>query len=197
LSQPPLVLASASPRRHELLRSAGIEFIAVTAEAVELHDPALGLAALVRTNARAKALAVMPAHPTSVVLAADTLVWLDGRPLGKPADHEAARSMLRALSGRVHEVATGVHLGRREPAAQVEFHEISHVRFRPLDETLIESYLARVDVLDKAGAYGVQDHGQMLIEHLEGSRSNVMGLPLTRTLAALRTLEQVNAEPDF
>ncbi|MFZ4482924.1 MAG: Maf family protein [Chthoniobacterales bacterium] len=189
MSQPPLVLASTSPRRHALLRSAGLDFTVVTADAVELDDPALGLAGLVLTNARAKALAVMPAHPNAVVLAADTLVWLDGRPLGKPADLAAARSMLRALSGRVHEVATGVHLGRIEPTARVEFHEVSYVRFRPLDDALIERYVASVEILDKAGAYAVQEQGEMLIAQVEGSHTNVIGLPLTRTLAALRAIE--------
>ncbi len=194
MNRPPLVLASASPRRRELLRSAGLDFLVVTAEAVELHDPSLGLAALVLTNARAKAVAVMEAHPRSVVLAADTLVWLDGQPLGKPPDLAAARVMLRSLSGRAHEVATGVCLGRREPATQVEFHEVSVVRFRVLDDALIESYLDRVEVLDKAGAYAVQEHGEMLIEQVEGSRSNVIGLPLTRTLAALRTMNFESAQ---
>jgi len=137
-------------------------------------------------NARAKAREVAPRHPHSVVLGADTLVWLRGIPLGKPAGLDEARKMLRLLSGRVHEVATGVHLLRVEPRQQAEFHEVTRVRFRKLDEGAIDQYLASVDVLDKAGAYALQEHGDLLIETVEGSRSNVIGLPVERTMAALQ-----------
>ncbi len=186
MTQPPLVLASASPRRAQLLRAAGIELTVVASAIGELADESLGLAGLVTVNARTKALQVAAAHPQSVVLGADTLVWLDGCALGKPACPDAARRMLMALSGRTHQVATGVHLARLEPHRQVEFHETSYVRFRQLDDGAIEEYFARVDVLDKAGAYALQEHGELLIESVEGSRSNVVGLPLERTLAALR-----------
>jgi septum formation protein len=93
--------------------------------------------------------------------------------------------MLNLLSGRVHEVATGVHLVRLDPLVQVEFVEVTRVRFRQLDLETIKDYLARVDVLDKAGAYALQEHGDLLVESIEGSRSNVVGLPIERTLAAL------------
>lgn len=169
-----------------MLRSAGVEFQTATAAAEELHDAPSGLAALVTGNARAKALAVAASFPRDVVLGADTLVWLDGLPLGKPRDLDEARRMLMALSGRTHQVATGVHLVRLEPRLQVEFHEVSYVRFRPLDEALVTEYLARVNTLDKAGAYALQEHGNLIVESVEGSRSNVVGLPLSRTLAALR-----------
>jgi septum formation protein len=185
LSRPPLVLASASPRRRELLLAAGLTCTVEPAQVDELDDAALGLTALVLANARAKALSVAGARPGDVVLGADTLVWLDGRPLGKPADTDAARRMLGALSGRVHEVATGVHLVRLEPRVQVEFHEVTRVRFRELDAETISEYLRRVDVLDKAGAYALQEHGEMLVESVEGSRSNVVGLPVERVTAAL------------
>lgn len=185
MSRPPLVLASASPRRRELLLAAGLTCTVEPAQVDELDDAALGLTALVLANARAKALSVAGARPGDVVLGADTLVWLDGRPLGKPADTDAARRMLGALSGRVHEVATGVHLVRLEPRVQVEFHEVTRVRFRELDAGTINEYLRRVDVLDKAGAYALQEHGEMLVESVEGSRSNVVGLPVERVTAAL------------
>lgn len=125
-------------------------------------------------------------YPESVVLGADTLVWLEGAALGKPESPDAAREMLARLSGRVHEVCTGVHLVRLQAQMRIEFHETTHVRFRPFDAATIESYLTLVDVMDKAGAYALQEHGEMLIEAVEGSRSNVIGLPLERTLAALR-----------
>ena len=186
MSDPGIVLASSSPRRSELLRSAGLTFRTATADAVEIHDPALGLSGLVLANARTKALAVASAHPAAVVIGADTLVWLDGHALGKPGDLVQARRMLTRLSGRVHEVATGVHLVRLEPRLQIEFHETTHVRFRAFDADVIEAYLERVHVLDKAGAYALQEHGETLVESVEGSRSNVVGLPMERTLAALR-----------
>jgi septum formation protein len=186
LSGPRIVLASSSPRRSELLRSAGVEFSTATCRTAEIHDPALGLAGLVTANARTKALTVAAAHPEAVVIGADTLVWLDGNALGKPADAEEARRMLAQLAGRVHEVATGVHLARLASRMQVEFHEVTRVRFRALDDRAIADYLARVHVLDKAGAYALQEHGERLVESVEGSRSNVVGLPLGRTLAALR-----------
>lgn len=163
-----------------------MEFATAAAEMAELDDASLGLAELVTVNARAKAMEVAARHPHAVVLGADTLVWLDGRALGKPADADEARGMLRMLSGRTHEVATGVHLLRLEPRQQVEFHEVTRVRFRELGESVIDEYLGAVDVLDKAGAYALQERGELLIEEVEGSRSNVIGLPVERTLAALR-----------
>jgi len=186
LSGPRIVLASSSPRRSELLRSAGLEFSTATCDTAEIHDPALGLAGLVTANARTKALTVAAAHPDAIVIGADTLVWLEGHALGKPSDAGQARRMLAQLAGRVHEVATGVHLVRLASRTQVGFHEVTRVRFRALDAAAIEDYLARVHVLDKAGAYALQEYGELLVESVEGSRSNVVGLPLTRTLAALR-----------
>jgi septum formation protein len=186
LSGPRIVLASSSPRRRELLQSAGLEFSTESCDAVEIHDPALGLASLVTANARTKALTVAAGHPDAIVIGADTLVWLDGQALGKPSGPAQAREMLARLAGRVHEVATGVHLVCLEPRRHIEFQETTRVRFRPLEDDQIEAYLSRVDVLDKAGAYALQEHGEMIIESVEGSRSNVVGLPLERTLAALR-----------
>lgn len=184
---PPLVLASRSPRRRELLAAAGCDALEVEeAQVEESHDASSGLAGLVLANARAKAAVVSARRPQAVVLAADTLVWHEGAPLGKPRDLDDARNMLRRLSARVHEVATGVHVVRRATRQQVEFCEITRVRFRALDQSTIDAYLARVEVLDKAGAYALQEHGEMLVESVEGSRSNVVGLPVERTLAALR-----------
>jgi septum formation protein len=185
LSRPALVLASASPRRRELLQSAGVDFVPEAALAAEIHDPVLGMAGLVISNARTKALEVATRYPSAVVMGADTLVWLDGHALGKPSSPDDARRMLRALAGRVHEVVTGVHLVRLEPRQQVEFHEVTRVRFRALDDKMIEDYLSVVDVMDKAGAYALQERGEMIVEAVEGSRSNVVGLPVERVVAAL------------
>jgi len=184
---PPLVLASRSPRRRELLAAAGVRDIFVdSSDTEEIADASLGLGPLVLANARAKATEVARSHPRSVVLGADTLVWIDGEPLGKPQSLDEARKMLARLSGRVHEVCTGVHIVRLQPQGQIEFHETTRVRFRLLTPALIDAYLAKVDVLDKAGAYALQEHGDLIIDSVEGSRSNVVGLPVERTLAALR-----------
>lgn len=184
---PPLVLASRSPRRRELLLAAGLRELKIEeAFAEESTDASSGLAALVLANARAKAIEVATRHPNALVLGADTLVWHAGHPLGKPRGIDDARAMLRQLSGQTHEVATGVHLVCLATRQQIEFHEITRVRFRPLDEATLDAYLAQVDVLDKAGAYALQEHGDLLIESVEGSRSNVIGLPVKRTLEALR-----------
>ena len=169
-----------------MLQSTGLAFSTETCNTAEIHEPALGLAGLVTANARTKALTVAAAHPDAIVIGADTLVWLEGHALGKPADADQARRMLGQLAGRVHEVATGVHLVHLESRQQIEFHEVTRVRFRALDQAAIDDYLARVHVLDKAGAYALQEHGELLVESVEGSRSNVVGLPLERTLAALR-----------
>jgi septum formation protein len=168
-----------------LLRSAGLDFATEPSSGPEIHDPSLGMAALVTANARAKALEVAARFPGAVVIGADTLVWLDGNALGKPRDLDDARRMLQDLAGRVHEVVTGVHLVRMEPRQQVEFHEVTRVRFRPFGRETIEAYLSAVEVMDKAGAYALQEQGEMIVEAVEGSRSNVVGLPVERTLAAL------------
>jgi septum formation protein len=150
--------------------------------AEELHDPSLTLDELCEHNAELKARAVPVAD--AWVIGADTLVHIDGEPLGKPADLGEARAMLRRLSGRVHTVCTGVCVVDPDGRAR-RFHETTRVRFRDFDEAVIEAYLGKVDPLDKAGAYGIQDHGEMLVEGIEGAFDNVMGLPVARVLAAL------------
>jgi len=177
-----VVLASGSPRRRELLAAAGVEFEVRPSTAEELHDATLPLAELCERNAELKARAV-PA-PGAWVIAADTLVGIDGEPLGKPSDLGLARAMLRRLSGRVHEVVTGVCLV--DPAGRLErFHERTEVRFRAFGEEVIEAYFGVVDPLDKAGAYGIQEHGEMLVAELWGDRDNVVGLPLAAVLRRL------------
>lgn len=176
-----LILASASPRRQELLEQAGIVFQTDPPDIPEWDNashPELSPAELVLANARRKAQAVAPRHPHLPVLAADTLVCCEGRILGKPANTSEAAAMLSWLSGRTHEVLTGVAL--RDPATRTLREHVARtcVTFRALDGAQIAAYLAKVHVLDKAGAYALQDHGFDLIERLEGSRSNVIGLPM-------------------
>jgi len=181
----PLLLASNSPRRRKLLGDAGFEFRSVAPDVAERFDVDLTLRELTALNAIRKALCVARTHPTKVVLAADTLVALGDQIIGKPADLKEAIAILRRLSGSVHEVCSSVFICHLAQARSTSFHEISRVRFRRLSEKEIERYIAQVDPLDKAGAYAAQGYGTEIIEKIEGSYTNVVGLPMEKTLAAL------------
>jgi septum formation protein len=183
---PPLLLASASPRRRELLSQAGIAFEVVSVSVAELDAataPHLSAAQLAEANAQLKARAA--ARGGRCVLGADTVVTREGRLYGKPASLSEARDFLRALSGATHEVITGCALIGPDGAETI-FHETTRVTFRPLKEEMIDRYLAEVPVLDKAGAYGLQERGELIVERVEGSRSNVIGLPVERLVPVLR-----------
>jgi septum formation protein len=185
-AMPTLILASGSPRRRDLLAGMGIDFSVRIAPVVEL-DAASGLGApeLALANARRKARAVAGVSPGAWVLGADTVVALPGRIFGKPSNLDEARDFLRRLGGREHEVFTGCVL--LDPAGEEEtLIEKSGVTFLPLDEAAIERYLGCVHVLDKAGGYAVQDHPEMLIAGVEGSRSNVIGLPVEKLAGLFR-----------
>lgn len=175
-----LILASASPRRSELMLEAGYDFEIVVPDVEEAHDESLSCEALTVENARLKALAVARLRVEAAVIGADTLVYLDGKPIGKPRDLDEAADMLRRLSGRTHEVCTGVAVAARGGAHVRSFHVISHVTFKALDDAVIGEYHSRIQPLDKAGAYAVQDESAMIIERVEGSWSNVKGLPMER-----------------
>lgn len=172
----PLVLASASPRRRDLLAGLGLALEVRPTEVDETPRPGEPPAAYVERLAREKAAAA--AQPGEWVLAADTAVVIDGEILGKPADDADAACMLARLAGREHEVLTGVAL--LEPAAgrEVSAVETTRVRFAPLSAEEIRWYVATGEPHDKAGAYAVQGLGALLVERLDGSFSNVVGLPL-------------------
>lgn len=181
----PLVLASASPRRVELLRGAGFDFEIVVPQVEEAHDATLTPAELTVENARRKALEGSRLRPGALVIGADTLVYVDREPLGKPADLKEALVMVRRLSGRSHEVCTGVAFacdGRIEK----ELHVITHVTFKVLTDEVIRDYHSRVNPLDKAGAYGIQACTEMVMERMEGSFTNVVGLPVDEVSEVLR-----------
>jgi len=137
---------------------------------------------LARGNARRKARAVAEKHPGQPVLAADTIVVCEGRVLGKPADEEVARQMLAWLSGRTHEVVTAAVLVLPDGKKIRESVVRTRVKFRELATAEVEAYVREIDVLDKAGAYALQDGGDRLVERVEGSRSNVVGLPMETVL---------------
>jgi septum formation protein len=181
----PIILASASPRRRELLERMGVHFEVVTAEVQEITEAGtIGPLTVALYNARFKALAVAKIRPERWVLAADTVVALKGKILGKPPSLDQARDYLRMLSGQTHEVVTGCALMNPNTNTFLDtetFFARSRVTFHLLSEETIERYLAEVNVLDKAGAYALQERGEWIVKRVEGSRTNVIGLP-TETL---------------
>jgi septum formation protein len=183
---PRLVLASGSPRRRELLEKAGYVFDLVLPVVAEVSDAWLTIREATACNAMRKAVEVAQNAPGAVVLGADTLVALDGHVIGKPADLASAAKILRRLSGRSHEVWTSVFVCHPASGRARSFQEVSQVRFRRLNDSAITKYLAKVNPLDKAGAYAAQGHGVEIIERIEGSYSNVVGLPMEETARVLR-----------
>lgn len=187
-SRPELILASQSPRRRELLSEAGYEHRLGVVEVEEVHDVNAPILELTALNSKLKAQAASEKFPRALILAADTLVACNGEALAKPADLDEARAMLSRLAGRTHEVATAVTLFCEAQGIDLEFIVTTEVTFLPLDAAGIDAYLEKVHVLDKAGAYAAQEHAELIIAEIKGSRTNVIGLPmekLSEELAAL------------
>jgi septum formation protein len=180
-----LVLASCSPRRAALLSEAGFEFESVPPRVAEKFVIDLTLRELTIWNAIRKGVSVARAYPDKIVLSADTLVALDHEIIGKPADLEQAAQILRRLSRRTHEVCSAVFIYRFSTGRSATFHEVSLVRFRQLSNANIQNYFAKVNPLDKAGAYAAQGSGAEIIARIDGSYTNVVGLPMEKTVAAL------------
>jgi len=189
----PFILASNSPRRRALLAEAGYEFEVIAPTESETASTHLSLRELTIANATRKGLAVSRLHPRRIVLAADTLVALEGEVIGKPRDLIHARVILRRLSGRMHDVCTGVCIA--DAQRKISFAEISRVRFHKLNESDIANYFRVVNPIDKAGAYAAQAAGRSIIASVEGSFTNVIGLPMERTTEVLAQfgLQPVNA----
>jgi septum formation protein len=181
MSQAPLILASASPRRRELLAGLGVAFDVVTAQVTEHEEATTDPRVMVAHNAALKADWVAERHPHAWVLGADTTVFIDGHALNKPQDGVEARAMLRRLSGRTHTVFTGIALRHHATGVRIDQGVASNVTLRVLDEPAIEAYLAKVYTLDKAGGYGIQDHGELIVDHYTGSLTNIIGLPVDET----------------
>lgn len=187
----PLVLASASPRRLELLQRYGIRPQVITAEVDECMDDGVTPELLVMDNAERKALAVGDIAPAdALIIAADTVVVLDAKVLGKPADADEAKAMLRALSGQRHSVYTGICLVDNKHGEVISGVQQTVVEFATLSEADIDTYVAGGEPMDKAGAYGIQGQGLFLVERIEGDYGTVMGLslPLLRSLLESRNL---------
>ncbi|MBP5604010.1 MAG: septum formation protein Maf [Ruminiclostridium sp.] len=180
-----LILASKSPRRKELLSLITPDFMIITAVGEEKADRSLEAGEYVRELAVHKATEVYSTHTEDTVIGADTVVAIDGEILGKPSGREDAARMLRLLSGRIHSVFTGACIISKN--RKISFFEETKVRFFTLSDDEIERYIDTGEPFDKAGAYGIQDKGALLVEGIEGDFYNVMGRPVGRLARELRS----------
>jgi septum formation protein len=183
-----LYLASASPRRAELMRRMGLRFEIRPTHVEEDDSGSAGPEEMVMENAKLKASTLSDLEPDALVLGSDTTVALGEQVLSKPTDMEDARCMLQMLSGRTHTVYTAVALYWKLGSLAHVFFECSLVRFQELDDARINQYFQLVDPLDKAGAYGIQVGRELIVESVEGSVENVMGLPIQRLALTMEEL---------
>lgn len=182
VSKHPWILASKSPRRHQLMAMANIPVEIITKETEEIYPDDLSVELVPEYLARLKALDIANDYPNRTILSADTVVLLEGKILGKPVNRDDAKRMLQALSGRIHHVITGVCLWEKD--ACVTFSDTTEVQFHPLQETEIDYYLDHFQPYDKAGAYAIQEWiGAVAIASINGCFYNVMGLPVSRVYA--------------
>ena len=182
---PPLILASASPRRAELLRLLATDFKILPGTVEEVSHDHLTPLEVCQLNAHRKARAVAKKIPDALVLGADTLVFLDNEILGKPQNFKTAEKMLGKLQGRTHQVVTGVCLMHLRSHRERIFAVSTDVLFHPLTKKQIRDYLKKIQPLDKAGAYAIQDAGELIVSEISGSFSNVVGLPVEKLRAEL------------
>lgn len=181
-----LILASSSPRRKELLENLRLTFTISSSEVDESFDPQLSPEEVVMDLAERKAQVIFQENPNAFVLGSDTIVGADGQILGKPADENEAVSMLTTLSGRHHEVYTGVAI--LSANGSTRFYEKTEVWFWELTDEEIHSYVQTGEPLDKAGGYGIQGYGSMLVQKINGDYYAVVGLPVARTYRELKRL---------
>ncbi|EEM15162.1 MULTISPECIES: Maf family protein [Bacillus] len=182
-----LILASGSPRRKELLELAGVPFEIVVSEIEETIGAYSSPADIVMSLALQKASAVVENQEDSVVLGADTIVTYESRILGKPKDEAEAKEILQLLSGKTHEVYTGVALISKEKT--VTFYERTEVTFWELTEEEVDAYIATKEPLDKAGSYGIQGKGSIFVQHIQGDYYSVVGLPIARLVRELKQFD--------
>ena len=194
--RPQLILASKSPRRSDLLKQAGLIFSIIPSDfdesSVTMSDPE----SYVRTLAKSKATDISKKHPDSWVLGADTIVLIDDRILGKPGSKDEARSMLKQLSGKTHQVITGYCLCCHKKNEFISKTVKTDVRFKTLREAEIEWYIQTGEPFDKAGAYAIQGVGTFLVKSINGSYTNVVGLPICEVIEFLinREIMELNIE---
>jgi septum formation protein len=190
MKTPSLILASASPRRAELLRQLGLTFQIFPSDTTEIVEDQLSPLELCQLNAHRKARTIAKKYPDNLVLGADTLVFLGDEILGKPANKAEAQRMIEHLQGQTHQVVTGVSLIQLRTHQEKIFAAATDVRFRALNAEQIQNYLSLINPLDKAGAYAIQEHGELIVEEISGSFSNVVGLPVERLEAELRSWQK-------
>lgn len=194
--RPKLILASKSPRRNDLLEQAGLTFSIIPSDfdesSVAISDPEL----YVKTLAKSKAIDISKKHPDSWVLGADTIVLIDGSILGKPGSKDEARSMLKQLSGKTHQVITGYCLCCQTKNNIISETVKTDVRFKTLRDAEIEWYIQTGEPFDKAGAYAIQGIGAFLVESINGSYSNVVGLPVCEVMEFLIKEGVVELNPE-
>jgi len=183
-----IVLASSSPRRKLLLEQIGINFSIILPEAIESQHKGGDFAKTVLHNAEIKAVSVINKSNGLPVLGADTLVDLKGEALGKPSDSADAIAMLSKLSGKVHRVYSGISVVEPESGVILQDYAVTDVQFRELDDEEIDDYVCSGDPLDKAGSYGIQGRGALLVDRIDGCFYNVMGLPLAKLWQILQKL---------
>ncbi|MBQ8228896.1 MAG: septum formation inhibitor Maf [Clostridia bacterium] len=182
-----IILASASPRRRELLQLAGVNFTVDVADADETLENGISPDEAVKKLAQIKAKAVFAKHPDSIVIGADTVVAIDGKILGKPKNYNEANEMLNMLSGKKHYVFTGVCIMTNEKATVLC--QKTAVEFYSLSQNEIDEYISSGDCFDKAGGYGIQTNGCVLVKGIEGDYFNVVGLPVAETVRALKEIQ--------
>lgn len=181
-----LVLASASPRRKEILQNLGLSFEVITSDAEEKQENGIPPYMMVQQLAMIKGTDVALRVKDALVVSADTIVYLDGKVLGKPGTVEKAREMLKMLSGNEHEVYTGICITDSGGGKSVSDYEVTKVKFRTLTDEEIEKYILTGEPMDKAGAYGIQGKGCLLVEKINGDYLNVVGLPAAKLARVLK-----------
>jgi septum formation protein len=183
----PLILASQSPRRRELMLLLNLPYSSENPNVEEVVRTDIKLEKAIEELAYLKAADVLSRHPHAIVIGSDTVVVVDGEVLGKPANPEEGKTMLRKLSGRKHHVITAVAV--LTESQKTIFHSKAEVEFYPLDDAWIDSYIASGSPLDKAGAYGIQDRGALMVKSIKGDFYTIMGLPIARVNQVLKTLK--------
>lgn len=184
----PVILASQSERRKQLLTASGVSFEALSPNALEINDGRY-FRHIPLVNAMLKAHSVSIDYPEALIIGADTVIEFNDQIIGKPKDLDDARRILGLLSGRYHFVLTAICLQCRKLDIEIHFIETSEVEFKTLSAETIEHYLSKVFTLDKAGAYNIDEYGDLLISQVKGEIDNIIGLPCSKLLRALNAIQ--------
>lgn len=184
----PIILASASLRRKQLLEMLDLDFTVVVSQIEEVFDTKISIVDAICSLALQKAQDVAKQHKDAIIIGADTMVVYDNHVLGKPKDAQEAKAMLTMLSGKKHQVISGVAILTAQET--IVFHEVSDVYFYPLSEDMIDAYIATKEPMDKAGAYGIQAKGSIFVKEIKGDYFNIVGLPIAKVYRHLLTLQK-------